>query len=315
MTALTASNERVQHFIYTSPVKPSTKLKTVRLGLFEDIIKRAGKFISELFPNKQQKVLDEIIYLTSGCGIAKIGSDVLADRAGVSVRTVNTVVKKLKDDGQFLVARINRSRAGKYIFVDKLHSNFKEIMDYVFSKNAEQFAYHFAEQVLSESLDTVRVKDENTVSNYNNSFNSFKTCPINNNYIYKESENLEAVQEQPKQDEQVKSPYLNNYQSQLYDIIQIMEQFPAEIKSNANSLCLSVDIQNTKQFVQAKDSLKNLAMDLQEGLEIKESLRAVFSKAYKKAINRPKLIEVENTVDQPVPPFALFDWIEKKMNK
>lgn len=312
MTTLTASNERVQHFIYTSPVKPSTRLKKARLGLFEDIIKRAGKFISEIFPNKQQQVLDEIIYLTSGCGIAKIGSDVLADLSGVSVRTVNTVVKKLKEDGQFLVARINKSRAGKYIFVDKLHANFKEIMDYVFSENAEQFAYQFAEQLLNESIEAVSVKDEKTVSNYNNSFNSFKTSSLNNKYIYNNKfENREAIKDEPKQSELEPSPYLNNYQIQLYKLIMMMP-FPTVLKENANTLCLSVNIQNAKQFVQAKDSLKNLAMDLHDGLEIKKSLRAVFSGAYEKSIIRPTLKKIEESIDNTVPPFTFLNWLDKK---
>lgn len=312
MTALTASNERVQHFIHTSRVKPSTKLKASRMSLFEDIIRRAGKFISELFPKKQQQVLDEIIYLTSGCGICKIGSDVLANRAGVSVRTVNTVVKKMKDDGQFMIARINRSRAGKYIFVDKLHANFKEIMDYVFSENAEQFAYQFAEQVFHESLDVVSTNDENSVSNYNNSFNLFKTSSLNNNSIYNmQFENLkEVVQEQSKQDVQGPSPYLDKYQSQLYKII-MMQPWPNVMKDNANNLCLSIDIQNAKQFVQAKDSLKNLAMDLHEGLEVKESLRAIFSKAYKKAVNRPALKNIKIVEKQTVPSFINLNWIQK----
>lgn len=312
MTTLTARNERVQHFIYTSPVKPSTSLKKARLGLFEDIIKRAGKFISEIFPNKQQQVLDEIIYLTSGCGIAKIGSDVLADLSGVSVRTVNTVVKKLKEDGQFLVARINKSRAGKYIFVDKLHANFKEIMDYVFSENAEQFAYQFAEQLLNESIEAVSAKDEKTVSNYNNSFNSFKTSSLNNKYIYNNKfENCEAIKDEPKQSELEPSPYLNNYQTQLYKLIMMMP-FPTVLKENANTLCLSVNIQNAKQFVQAKDSLKNLAMDLHDGLEIKKSLRAVFSGAYEKSIIRPTLKKIEAPIDNTVPPFAFLNWLDKK---
>ena len=133
---LTASNERVQAYLLGN-TPPTTTAKEKRLEKFQKLLETIGTFLSELFPNKQNHVLDEILYLTSGCGICKIGADRLAERAGVSERTASTAVYKLKQTNQFIVARINSGRAGKYIFVDKLHPNFKEIMDFVFNVDME----------------------------------------------------------------------------------------------------------------------------------------------------------------------------------
>lgn len=276
---LTANNQRVQHIITTSPVKPSTKLKKERLEKFQSIIQAAGQFLSELFPNKQQQVLDEIIFLTSGCGIAKIGADVLANRAGVSIRTVSTAVKKIKQDGQFLVARLNVGGARKYVFIDKLHINFKEIMDYVFSLDAEQFAYQFAEQVFPESLESVSTNDEKQVSNYNNSFitqanNSF----VNNNYIYNAHEENVSGEEQEMYIQQ----YGTEYQIKFFNLMKLWP-LPVVLEKDLHKLSLAADMQNNKELEIAKNTFINLAKDLNKGLKITHSVRSMFVGAYENA--------------------------------
>ncbi|MGE7625102.1 hypothetical protein ACQKMD_19360 [Viridibacillus sp. NPDC096237] len=77
-------------------------------------------------------MLDEIIYMTSGCGVWKMGSDTLARRAKVSQSTVFNAVRALKQTDLFVVGRLADDNAGKYIFVNKLHPNFEDIMKEVF---------------------------------------------------------------------------------------------------------------------------------------------------------------------------------------
>lgn len=69
-----------------------------------------------------------------------------------------SAVKALKQTGEFIVARLIKTQggAGKYIFIDKKHADFKEIMSEVFSLSdyqiAELNAEQFAEQKKTESL-------------------------------------------------------------------------------------------------------------------------------------------------------------------
>ena len=191
MTVLTATNERVQSYLNGQGIKPNTQAKKARMEMLKDLVASFGQFISELFPNKQAKVLDELVYLTAATGIAKISAENLAKRANVSQRTVSTVVSKLKKTGDYIVARLNAGQAGKYIFVDKKHTNFENIMQFVFGKDATQFATQNASQFASlenrEVLVPQAIESENDALNYFNCSNSFKNKDIKDITIYNEN--------------------------------------------------------------------------------------------------------------------------------
>lgn len=319
---LTASNERVQSYLLAN-TPPSTKAKETRLDLFIQLIQKAGGFLSELFPRKQEQVLDEIIYLTSGSGIAKIGADRLAERADVSARTLSTVVNKIKTTDQYIVARINNGRAGKYIFVDKLHANFKEIMDVVFNLDASQHAYQFASLEKSETVDTTALNIDNSGSNHLSSI--INTSSLNNKYINNQIDN-EAVQEIQKEivnepvmdlNEQQKmiEQYATNEYQKLY--FETMNTFPLheEILSSLYKLALRVGSDATsKHFHAAKTATMELNMQLhQRTTNIKESMISLFTTMYKNVLNQEIVPEAgETPIKIESNRIVFYNWLDER---
>ncbi|PEQ44395.1 cytosolic protein, partial [Bacillus cereus] len=93
-----------------------------------------------------------------------------------SIRTVNSAVRALKATGEIVVGGLADGK-NKYVFVLKMHPNFTTIMKEVFYIDTEQIAELNAEQVAeqenAETVEAVSLDDEKTISNYNNSINSF----------------------------------------------------------------------------------------------------------------------------------------------
>lgn len=319
---LTANNERVQAYMLGN-TPPSTNAKRKRLDLFKELLEKAGTFLSELFPNKQEHVMDEILYLTSGCGIAKIGADRLAERTNTSIRTVSTVVSKLKKTSQYIVARINSGRAGKYIFVDKLHPNFREIMDVIFRIDASQFAYQVACLTPSQNVDVTGSNDENSSSNHNNQF--IKTSLIYNNSLANQLDE-EAVQEiqsqiddEPvmvldAQKEQLEQYATNEYQHLLFDTMRILP-LHKEIENNLYKISLRVGSNATiREYHLAKDAVFELNVQLiQSTTTIKQSIVALFEALYKEALSKP---EKQTEPEQPSasPNSIFYNWLEEREN-
>lgn len=142
MKILTASNQRVQFYLNYTTEKPSTSATRKRLEVLKTILEERNIMLDEMFTHKQLAVVDRIIYLTSGAGIAKVGAEKLAEKCEVSKRTVTSAVRALKETGEFIVGRLIKTKGGvgKYIFVDKKHPNFREIMREVFSFSDYKFA-------------------------------------------------------------------------------------------------------------------------------------------------------------------------------
>lgn len=200
MKTLTATNQRVQFYLTYTTARPTTEIKRKRLNALKQSLEERNVMLDELFPRKQRDVLDHILYITSASGISKVGTDKLAERCDVSEGTVWNAVSRIKtltDD--FVVGRLEKSTGGlgKYIFVDKKHPNFREIMREVFSisdyKFKQLFEEPFVERNLTESLDTTSVEGENRSSNSIISL-SFKTRSKNNIYLDNKSEK-EAIKE------------------------------------------------------------------------------------------------------------------------
>lgn len=321
---LTASNERVQAYLLGN-IPPTTTAKKKRLEKFQKLLQTSGLFLSELFPNKQNNVLDEILYLTSGCGICKIGADRLAERAGVSERTVSTAVKQLKTTEQYIVARINSGHAGKYIFVDKLHPNFKEIMNFVFNLDAEQFAYQVASLQQSENVDITVSNDTKSDSNYSSSF--IKTSSLYNNSSLSKMDNevaqeiQKAIDEEPNMDLNTQKEQLNQYATNEYQhlLFETMRLFPLhkKLENNLYKLALRIGSNATiKEFHIAKSIMFELNMQLvQATTEIKNSITALFSSLYKEALSNADQPKENIKSNNTVSPNAIFyNWLDEREN-
>lgn len=320
---LTAKNDRVQAYLNYYPLNSTTakqeakELKNKRFELFKKLtFEKLNRFITELFTKKQLDVLDEILYLTSRSGVWKISMNSLAKKANCSPRTVGYAVKKLKSTDQFIVARLGDRKAGIYVFIDKLHKNFSDVMEFIFKQDATQFAYHFATLENPETLDTPSDKAENQVPNDNNSFNpilsnnlsnsinSYKSITHNNKHVLKQTgnendftgntneEQNKVVEEKilslEEQKNQLKQYAKNEYQEELFNFICSFPKLPQIISDNAYKIALALgDNATNKDYFYAKKVISEMIIDVTDKkLKITKSVRAYFIKKLKEKLQK-----------------------------
>ena len=112
-----------------------------------------------------------------------------------------------------------------------------------------------------------------------------------------------------------KKEYMNEYQVMLFDF---MNSLPLadNLKDELHKVVLATQVQNAPDFIKAKNVLFKIAMDIKEGtLTIASTLRAVFTGAYSKAIERSNRkvansSSIEETADRerPVP---FYNWLNE----
>lgn len=306
MTTLTATNQRVQFYLTYSTDKPTTTAKYKRLASFKESLLDKGVMIDEVFPAKQFEVLDRILYLTSGSGIAKVGADKLAEKCEVSTSTVYNAVRALKETGQFVVARLIKRRggAGKYIFIDKQHANFSDIMREVFALSDAKIKEQFKEQDSPKSLAPVSVEDNNWSSNLYISLKQEKESYISDKEIIKEAIEEEKT-EQPR--EYVEQYASNPLQITFYDVLSVMP-YDNAIQSVKHVLALRIGSDcDIKRFTMAKKVVHSIAMRINEGYEF-DNIVATFSAALKNAINYKETI-VQASKKTTIP---FYDWLKER---
>lgn len=314
MKTLTATNQRVQFYLTYTTERPSTSVKRSRLNAFRLSLEERNVMLDEAFPNKQRDVLDHIIYITSAAGIAKVGAEKLAERCGVSVRTVTSAVRALKDSGEYIVARLIKSRggAGKYVFVDKKHDNFREIMHVVFSlsdyKLAQLNAEQIAEQNSSESVEAVGLEGEKQTPNLNISFISKQ---VKDKYI---SEVANAVKDEIEKKEAPNREYIveyasNPYQIAFYDVLDSMP-YQNSIKSVQHVLALRIGSDcDAKRFGKAKDVIHSIAMQLSDGY-VFDNIVATFTAALEKAVQYDVIAPVPSDKrTAQTPKVSFYNWL------
>lgn len=313
MATLTATNKRVQFYLTFTTDKPATSLKQERLNQLEESLEAKNIMLDELFPAKQFKVLDYLLYITSASGISKVGAERIAEKCKCSVRTVYSAIKALKSTNEFIVARLIKKEggAGKYIFVDKKHFNFKEIMKQVFSLSdseiAEQVAVEVAGQKTPESLDTVSVEAEKTTSNYNNFFNKQASNYYSNLFnqymlcnVMQESVKAEVEANANNNREYVVEYASNSIQIAFYDFLDSFP-IPKPIEAVKSVLALRIGSNATDEtLVKATKLISHMSQQIQKGNEY-ENVVAAFSAGLRKAMGYEKPVK---TV------YRLGDWIE-----
>lgn len=314
MKKLTATNQRVQLYLTYTSEKPTTIATRKRMAAFKKSVENQGAMLDELFPAKQREVLDRILYLTSGTGITKVGAETLAIKCGVSTRTVTAAVRALKATGEFIVGSLIKRKggAGKYIFVDRKHVNFREIMREVFSLSDYKFAQLIAEQVAEqkndESVEPVSVKGEKQSSNYDI---SFKSKQEKDNYISTlESLRKSVEEEQPEPTREYVVQYATNKrQIAFYDLL---SDFPIHrsIKKVRHLLALRIGSDcDDKRYVLAKDAILSIAMRINEGYKF-DNIVATFTGALKNAVNYKKIIEQDSKPGRKSEKVPFYNWLE-----
>ena len=312
MKVLTANNEIVQKYV----AQPNKEYKELRFEtLLNGIYEAAVESIYKLFTAATKRVIDEIIYLSSGAGICKIGAESLAERCGVSVATVYKAVRGLKKSGEFTVARIADGHAGKYIFVDHAHGNYARIMKEVFHQEVEaaEMPQKTTEQGLEQGLQqglengseptAPSVSDEKNEPIFNIS-NIYSLKQVNNNYnnnahACEAIKELETEEQKALKDEIETESIANNSREYLeqyatndmqlafYDRIMLFEGlYPSQVTENAALLALRLGSNCSKErYARAKDLIHSIAMQITEGSEYFENVVAAFTAALNNAEN------------------------------
>ncbi|WP_410990968.1 cytosolic protein [Bacillus cereus] len=319
MKKLTAYNADVQKYIQQNRL--STQKKYEIIAAMRKRVDDANQSFECLFPSRSKRkvVMDHIIYMLSGNGICKIAAGTLADKADCSVRTVNAAVRALKQTGEILVAGLADGK-NKYIFVLKTHPNFTIIMKEVFYVDAELNAGQVAEQKSTETVETVRLEDEKTSSNYNNSINSFNSLKQekNNDTVSLmesiEIELKEAQNDFQKEFERIHTYFVNEYQEMMYHTIKAGTYHPI-LKTNASIIGLRVGSNcDENLFRLAFNALGKIDRFLKNNGILTDSIQALFTKVYTTNIKLSRIPKKTNIgpsdVHNQESSFIFYNWLE-----
>jgi len=139
--------------------------------------------------------------------------------------------------------------------------------------------------------------------------------PSSSFYLLQTS-NLQEVYNNAHQEKEARKEYMNEYQVMLYDF---MHSLPLrdDLKDQLHKCILATKMNDTRDFVNAKDILVNIIRDIANGtLTIASTLRAVFVGAYSKAVerlnnksNKSSSIEETPYKKRPVP---FYNWLEER---
>lgn len=265
---LTAYNEKVQEY----NAAPDKSYKKKRIESLEEAVRAAGSVFERLFSFSKKRVIDEIIYLASGSGICKIGGDKLAEKCGVSIRTVRAAVAALKKTDEFVVARLANERAGKYVFVDKSHPDYAWIMHDVFGVDARLNARQIARLQNAEKVDATASTDDKTALNGFSS-NSSKQALKNINNIYNSAHTHES--------EKLKS-YAGQDAFALFERLSNDATMSEIIVAEAYNIALAYGDCSEKQPDVAYDTLRKINYDLSTHLRANKSIRSIFLASYER---------------------------------
>jgi len=132
----------------------------------------------------------------------------------------------------------------------------------------------------------------------------------------KQAINIKTLENELALQAEKKTEYMNEYQVMLFDF---MHSLPLadNLKDELHKVVLATQVQNTPDFIKAKNLLFKIVMDIKEGvLTVTSTLRAVFIGAYNKAVERSntklnKSSSIEETVyrERPVP---FYNWLVQR---
>lgn len=198
MTMTMTTNQQVQFYLTYSDKRASKHRKIQRIQQLEKELEQRHIFLDELFQRKTIRVLDEIAYMTTICGVIKVGADKLSQLSGTSVRTVYNAIRTIKQNPMgFYVGYLKGSH--KYVFVDLKHTDAREMLVKLFNLSKSEiesiFAVHFAVHLSSENssipMNKVDISPLNSITNNKTLINKktstkdSKPSALNNNLYAK----------------------------------------------------------------------------------------------------------------------------------
>lgn len=321
MTTLNAYDEQVQLFINTHKNRNNKNYSNERMKQLQQYVQQKGYVFEQLFPIKQYNVLTQLLIKLSQTGITKIAAETLAVKAECGVATVYNAVKSIKATEQIVVARL-KSRGknnGFYIFVDKLHANFKAIMHDVFSLDNQAIKeldiVPFIGLDNSENVDTSALDGDFEGAKGFKDFKNLKQAINNYNVsdkdaIKDEIENQKS--ETPEQQRELLNTYATNeYQIAFFDFIHTMP-YPKIVSDSAYKLALRIGSNCTiNRFMQAKDVLQRLVMDIiEDGLQVGNFV-ATFTGALVNYESYPVIQDAPKKSASPSRKVIFYNWLEE----
>lgn len=327
MKTLNAYDEMVQRFITDNKNDNNKNYSADRMADFKQSVFEAGFIFDELFPKKQYDVLTKLLIKVSQTGITKIKATSLSAAAACGITTVFNAVKSIKKTNQLIVARLKSSKKnnGHYIFVDKHHANFKEIMKQVFLLDEKEIkGLNVAQTVvhnvgLKKPVNLVKPTYKLIKNSFKGfkGFKGFKNNLFNNNNIHNKSA-IAAIKETIDQDLKQKSVeeqreclnvYATNmYQKEFFNFVVDMP-FPQYVKDNAYKLSLRVGSNcERKQFIKAIAAIKNLVLDK---IANNDNVVRLFDGAFKAALTY-NVPAAKPVIKKSLKPAPLFDWINER---
>lgn len=225
-------------------------------------------------------------------GACHLKASTIADALKISTKTVYRSVKKLESLG--IIEKVPGTKLNGI-----KGASIYRILPYVPSSVSQRMT---ADEASNDVI--CRPQSENQPSS---SFNLLSS---------KQANNIMSVGNELALQAEKKKEYMNEYQVMLFDF---MNSLPLadNLKDKLHKCVMASQIENVSDFVKAKNVLFKIAMDIKEGvLTVASTLRAVFTGAYSKAVerlsnksNKPTYIEETVNRERPVP---FYNWLNER---
>lgn len=326
---LTAYNEQIIKWTKKPNEEKAKPAKEIRLALFKKMFISLKGVFEKVFTAARIRVLDEVIYKSVETGVYHANCSTIAANCGLSEKTVERAVSHIKQSNQFVVGYAANGRRGGYIFVDRLHKNFKKIMFSLFPNNAANFfkseleseqesEHQNGEKPTARKLRVVKIAKP-TISSGSSSLKQAN----NNKYIYKARVSTYAGKE-PKSKDQKQKDYVeqwatNENQKVLFNRIKAVKEglLPC-VNEQAHIIALRIGEEATPAtVVQAMDILVDLTerklnhtLMLNCKLDATTVVKVFHGQLIAKQSHKPVQTKVEPK--KPVLGAPLYNWLEEK---
>ncbi|MGE7942847.1 helix-turn-helix domain-containing protein [Lysinibacillus xylanilyticus] len=224
-------------------------------------------------------------------GTCHLKASTIAVALEISTKTVYRSMKKLAELG--IIEKVPGTKLNGI-----KGASIYRILPYVPSSVSQR------ETADESSNDAVYCPQSENQSSKSFNLSSFKTSTLQE--VYK---NAHAEKEACKE-------YMNEYQVMLFDF---MHSLPIhdDLKDQLHKCILATEMNNIRDFVNAKDVLANILRDIVNGtLTIASTLRAVFSSAYNKAVKRLNTKPINSSSIEETPskerPVPFYNWLKER---
>ncbi|MGG1219401.1 hypothetical protein ABE236_18345 [Priestia endophytica] len=245
----------------------------------------------------QKDILGLLVYNTCVTGVQSISLARLVDKSGYSRATVTRAKKAIVELGFFEVGYLGDEQKGHYVFVLKLHTNYKQVMQFLFNETSCEQSNETSSKA-ETPWESKAKGQENVPTLY--TFNTLK----------QEKDNKESVTREIEDKEDKREEYMNAAQKKLFYKIKGGE-YHSLIENDADRIALRVGkdfnmLKALKAVIKLDTALKAQTAD-DELTSIPSLFKDLFDKELMKAANPAPKAEVQQ---QPKVTIPFYNWLE-----